>query len=468
MRDRNPVMLSALSLLIFCCGQIYVSATSNVHELEQERMRIMDLLLTNEELSTFRPNLHGNPVDVECFLFLQNLGDMNPMSMDYTVNIDFYVSWVDERLRHNASALIFQTIESIKKFWLPDIYFVNEKEGERHSILSENIALLLQPNGNITYSTRLTLTLSCNMDFKIFPLDIQWCHLTVRSYAYNSNNVVLHWRNHSSVIWNDEITLPQYALEGSDAWVRFDDLPLGNFTTLISEFKMERSLGFFILTLFLPSILLVMISWIPFWLHVDATAARASLGITSVLTLVTQSGSLRHIIPQLSYPTAMDVWFTTCVIFVFAALIEFSMVNYFYISSLRFGRKELSLTQNIKNENETEMAADVCPSIYGSISFSEEIIGYHDSNCNGKSQSYILNQPQQPAAKSIQNTRRDVYKRRCQLLMKSAERIDKICRALFPILFGIFALCFWNIYPMIRGDTHIDFWLHTHTERRHV
>ena len=58
------------------------------------------------------------------------------------------------------------------------------------------------------------------------------------------------------------------------------------------SFHLERQYGFFMLQTYVPTILIVILSWISFWINMDAIPARISLGVTTVLTMATQmSGS---------------------------------------------------------------------------------------------------------------------------------------------------------------------------------
>lgn len=78
---------------------------------------------------------------------------------------------------------------------------------------------------------------------------------------------------------------------------------------------------------YIPSILLVILSWVSFWISVDAVVARVSIGLLTVLNLVTQSTGSRNQLPKVSYIKAIDVWMTACLVFAFASLIEFAIVN---------------------------------------------------------------------------------------------------------------------------------------------
>ena len=48
---------------------------------------------------------------------------------------------------------------------------------------------------------------------------------------------------------------------------------------------MKREIGYYMIQIYIPSFLIVVLSWVSFWIAVDATPARVSLGITTVLTI---------------------------------------------------------------------------------------------------------------------------------------------------------------------------------------
>ena len=48
-----------------------------------------------------------------------------------------------------------------------------------------------------------------------------------------------------------------------------------------------RSMGYYLIQIYIPSSLIVVISWVSFWLNRGATPARVGLGVTTVLTMTT-------------------------------------------------------------------------------------------------------------------------------------------------------------------------------------
>ena len=101
----------------------------------------------------------------------------------------------------------------------------------------------------------------------------------------------------------------------------------GNFTCLMVEFKFRRRLGYFMFHTYIPTCLIVMMSWISFWIKPEAVPARVTLGVTSLLTLSTQHANSQKALPPVSYIKAIDMFMNACTIFVFFSLIEYAIVN---------------------------------------------------------------------------------------------------------------------------------------------
>ena len=96
---------------------------------------------------------------------------------------------------------------------------------------------------------------------------------------------------------------------------------------------MQRKIGFFVLQSYIPSMLIVMLSWVGFWINKNSDPARVALGVTTVLTMTTLTVTSRHI--SVSYMKALDVWYAACLVFVFGALLEYAFVNVFVRSEKR-------------------------------------------------------------------------------------------------------------------------------------
>ncbi|CAJ0960580.1 unnamed protein product, partial [Mesorhabditis belari] len=116
---------------------------------------------------------------------------------------------------------------------------------------------------------------------------------------------------------------------------------------------LRREYSYYLIQLYIPCMMLVVVSWVSFWLDKDAVPARVSLGVTTLLTMTTQSSGINSKLPPVSYIKAVDVWIGVCLAFIFGALLEYAVVNY-------YGRKEFMRKDKKKM---TRLDDDcVCPS----------------------------------------------------------------------------------------------------------
>jgi len=54
---------------------------------------------------------------------------------------------------------------------------------------------------------------------------------------------------------------------------------LGAFPCLEIRFVLRRDFGYFLIQIYVPSMLVVILSWVSFWINVDASPARVSIGL---------------------------------------------------------------------------------------------------------------------------------------------------------------------------------------------
>lgn len=78
---------------------------------------------------------------------------------------------------------------------------------------------------------------------------------------------------------------------------------------------------------FIPSMMIVSISWVTFWLQADQTAPRMMLGANTLMSFITLSTSQENALPKVSYVKVSEIWFLVCTGFIIASLAEFAFVN---------------------------------------------------------------------------------------------------------------------------------------------
>lgn len=99
---------------------------------------------------------------------------------------------------------------------------------------------------------------------------------------------------------NRGIRMPDMHLKHIKFYTKRDKYATGIWSSAVAEFHVDREITHHIIQSYIPTSLIVIISWFSFWLDVEAVPGRVSLSITTLLTLATQSSAARMALPQVS------------------------------------------------------------------------------------------------------------------------------------------------------------------------
>ncbi|XP_014285472.1 pH-sensitive chloride channel 2 isoform X2 [Halyomorpha halys] len=178
---------------------------------------------------------------------------------------------------------------------------------------------------------RIMTSMVCLLDLGKFPFDEQICHLIMDGLTNDLTKIQL--------VWDEDTPLQIDGLERS--LVEFNILALKKktsedveyshktgqkFSTLVLEMKLTRHFGHYLLNYYLPSELLVIISWFSFWIDPAIVPARVTVGVSTMLTFILLDMTGESV-PRASEFMANDLWFLICTAFMFLSLAEFAFVN---------------------------------------------------------------------------------------------------------------------------------------------
>uniref|UniRef100_A0A8C5N0C3 Gamma-aminobutyric acid type A receptor subunit delta n=1 Tax=Leptobrachium leishanense TaxID=445787 RepID=A0A8C5N0C3_9ANUR len=395
----------------------------------------------------FRPGIGGPPVNVAVDIEVTSIDHISEVNMEYTMTVFLRQSWKDERLsyNHTKKTLGFDC-RFVEKIWVPDTFIVNAKSAWFHDVTVENKLIRLQPDGVILYSSRITSTVSCDMDLTRYPMDEQECMLDLESYGYSAEDIVYHWSESQEQIHGlDKLELAQFTITSyrfTKEQMNFKSA--GQFPRLTLHFQLRRNRGVYIIQTYVPSILLVAMSWISFWISQSAVPARVSLGITTVLTMTTLMDSARTSLPRASTIKALDVYFLICYVFVFAALVEYAFAHY----NADYMKKQVKTKANKMGRK-----VNMDDGRYAIVLFSLSILGMNpditqpNKQCQGQRARNSQETRREHASATIRSDKPE-KKSRLKSLLKpiDADTIDVYARAVFPAAFGAVNIIYWLAY----------------------
>uniref|UniRef100_A0A915ICK4 Uncharacterized protein n=1 Tax=Romanomermis culicivorax TaxID=13658 RepID=A0A915ICK4_ROMCU len=321
----------------------------------------------------------GGPVLVTVNIYMRSISKIDDVNMEYSAQFTFREEWVDPRLAYanltkdsRVTYPPFVVLASGQEIWMPDTFFQNEKEARKHMIDKPNVMIRIYPDGKILYSVRLSLVLSCPMSLEYYPLDKQSCLIEMAMLvhghtlvidaqnscrycvcvhdcfpsrfciydAYTTADIKYEWKRDIPVQRKAglESSLPSFELQDITTGYCTSKTATGEYSCLRTSLILRREFSYYLLQLYIPSSMLVIVSWVSFWLDKDSVPARVTLGVTTLLTMTTQSSGINAKLPPVSYTKAIDVWIgvcatlhfvdAVCLAFIFGALLEFALVNY--------------------------------------------------------------------------------------------------------------------------------------------
>ena len=106
---------------------------------------------------------------------------------------------------------------------------------------------------------------------------------------------------------------------------------------------------------YIPSSLIVVMSWVSFWLNRGAAPARVGLGVTTVLTMTTLINSVNAALPKISYMKSMDIYLFVCFFMVFGAMVEYACVGY-TDKRIQLRKNRFEAMKKLMEEKRLEMA----------------------------------------------------------------------------------------------------------------
>ena len=96
-----------------------------------------------------------------------------------------------------------------------------------------------------------------------------------------------------------DLRMPQFKIEMVTAKNCDNKIHMGNYSCLVAQFHLKRSISFHLIQNYLPSILIVAVSWVSFWMDIESVPGRISLGVITLLAVSNQATGTS--VPQTSY-----------------------------------------------------------------------------------------------------------------------------------------------------------------------
>lgn len=396
---------------------------------------------------------------VQVNMKIQSIFSIDVRTMDYYIDALLRQAWVDPRLawdnmpEHKNFTQPLVSPKMKNQLWLPDLFFRNGIEGYLHKMTLPNYLLRVYPNGHVLYSQKITMRFACQMDLQTFPMDVQECGINIGSYGYTLSELKFVWSAKAAIEINKDMQLSEF--NTPTEFITSDCTSLaststGNYTCLLAKFSIARRLGSYIVTAYVPNILVIMVSWLSFWVSVDAAPARVPLGLMTLLGILTQASSLGSSLPRVSYIKAIDLWHIFSIIFVISVLVEYALAIT-YLRKTRKGEWKADLRAIVREELARWCTACQQKELESMRAAGAAVSQNHaDYHTQMEAMVVFRDVVEQYHKRRLASAGKDGPNARIKVITGVTESvIDGYSRFLFPLCYLVYNTCYWLYYLVI-------------------
>lgn len=261
----------------------------------------------------------AHPAVVHIGLVIRNLTAIDEVRENWQVTGLLVAKWSDPSLRYRlrGRGQLYRDLPAT--IWKPGIEFTNEVTPTNFHFVD----FYAEPDGTVVYTQTFNATLSTNLDLRRFPFDFQRLPLVVQARGDDLDRTIFRSDPQDSA-------LPKRAYAGLAQWV---PLSLTEHLNAVAgsasrandvEFTLNvrRNPKSYIWKFIVPLLLLVVISWVTFWLSHEEFKTKDQLqsAIATLLIIVAFNITATSLLPRTEYITYIDALLFTCFVFVVVSI----------------------------------------------------------------------------------------------------------------------------------------------------
>lgn len=273
--------------------------------------------LPDDYRADIRPNPDGSPTVVELGVLVADVTQIDDVAQ--TIEGDFIIrkAWRDPRLAELAGCRLQRAV-----IWFPTIDILNSSQLRRARGEFAADQVRIGEGGAIEYFQRFFGFVATYHQLQQFPFDSHDMTIRVTSFGYPHDQLQFKLDTHFTRV-ADLLNIPDWSINGLKAEVVNELIPEFNVTYSLVKLHIQttRKANFYIWKVLLPLALIVIMSFLVFWISPERFGPQIGLSATSMLTLIAFQFALTTTLPKVSYLTLMDQLILGSTVLVFGSLL---------------------------------------------------------------------------------------------------------------------------------------------------
>jgi hypothetical protein len=182
----------------------------------------------------------------------------------------------------------------------------------------------IAPNGDVIYRQVVWGSFSQPLNLQAFPFDRQSFTVQLGALGYRADGVELVDDGGRKTGVASHLSLPDWEVLGWKTEAKtYEPVPgKGGPPGFTFTFEAKRKQGYFVAQIIVPLILIVMMSWVIFWVDPKESGTDIGVAVTCMLTLIAYRFAIGKFLPVISYLTRLDYFILFSTFLVFASLVE--------------------------------------------------------------------------------------------------------------------------------------------------
>ena len=264
-----------------------------------------------------RPLVEDGPTEVRVAVFVLDIDEVSNVDQSFDANVYIELRWHDPRHAHDHQNVITRGLNEV---WNPRILFINQQK--IWQTLPEIVEIF--PDGEVVYQQRVWGTFSQPLKLKKYPFDQQVLTVQLAAASYSPEEVKLVTEQGSRTGVANKFSLADWDILGWKADIApfAPSLEEDAFAGYSLSIEVTRKYGYHIIKIIIPLILIVMMSWVVFWIDPLESGTQISVSITAMLTLIAYRFAVGSDLPKVSYLSQLDKFIFVATFLVFAILIQ--------------------------------------------------------------------------------------------------------------------------------------------------
>ncbi|KAK8744854.1 hypothetical protein OTU49_000653 [Cherax quadricarinatus] len=290
-------------------------------------------------------NNFSQPLPIALYINIES-ADVDTSSMHMHVNFNVSMTWQESRLSflnlNEDYTLNRVPYETMQRVWVPVIDFTNTK-GNHITLTDHQTTMVINmlgkprlgdntqpeelevyagPENPMSVRRKYSITFQCQFNLKMYPFDEQFCNLELTMLSASSRLLVFD-KVATTAVFNGNPQLVEYFV--GDVDIEFHNER--DFAAVFVKCQLLRRSGFIIMNVYIPSLCLLVISYLTLYFTPSNFQVRILASLTSLLVVATLYTQASASLPKTSYFKMVDVWLLSSIFFIFIIIVIHTIID---------------------------------------------------------------------------------------------------------------------------------------------